>query len=49
MSGPEGVREAHKELATSKGVTQLLDLQQRDGQAWFLFSDIDRNWWELSS
>ncbi len=31
------------------GVTQLCDLHETNGDAWFIFSDLDRNWWELTS
>ena len=49
MAGPEAVRDAHKQLSATKRVTELQDLQQRNGQASFLFSDLDRNWWEVGN
>jgi hypothetical protein len=32
-----------------KGVTEVQPLERRDGGASFIFSDLNRNWWELSA
>jgi catechol 2,3-dioxygenase-like lactoylglutathione lyase family enzyme len=49
MAGRGAVMDAHRELSGAPGITEIFDPQQRDGQASFLFSDLDRNWWEASS
>jgi len=49
LASPEEVEEAHREFARSGknlGITELWDLEQQDGQVSFIFSDLDRNWWE---
>lgn len=49
LASPEGVEEAHREFARSGkslGITELWDLEQKDGEVSFIFSDLDRNWWE---
>jgi len=43
------VEQAHAELRSMKDVTEVQPLERRDGGAWFLFSDLNRNWWELSA
>lgn len=48
MAGPDAVKDAHRALAslgTKGAITELQDL----GQASFLFSDLDRNWWEITA
>lgn len=43
------VREAHREFSASGkevGVTEVRDIERRSGQVGFIFSDLDRNWWE---
>jgi catechol 2,3-dioxygenase-like lactoylglutathione lyase family enzyme len=49
LADAEAVRQAHRALGSGKGITELFDLQMRPGGASFLFSDLDRNWWELGS
>jgi catechol 2,3-dioxygenase-like lactoylglutathione lyase family enzyme len=43
------VEQAHAELRSMKDVTGVQPLERRDGGASFLFSDLNRNWWELSA
>jgi catechol 2,3-dioxygenase-like lactoylglutathione lyase family enzyme len=46
------VAQAHRELASNGekvGITELGRLENTDGRANFIFSDLDRNWWELTS
>lgn len=46
------VEEAHRSFATSGksiGVTELEDLRINDGEVSFIFSDLDRNWWEVAA
>ncbi|MCZ6626132.1 MAG: VOC family protein [Deltaproteobacteria bacterium] len=52
VASPEAVEEAHREFTTSGktiGITEVEDLRINDGEANFIFSDLDRNWWEVSS
>jgi catechol 2,3-dioxygenase-like lactoylglutathione lyase family enzyme len=43
------VEDAHAELRSATGVTEVQPLQRRDGRASFLFADLNRNWWEAST
>lgn len=46
------VEEAHRAFAAlgkDAGVTELRDVTRDNGRAAFLFSDPDRNWWEIAS
>jgi len=46
------VEEAHREFAAlgpSGGISELNDIQQRDGQVSFLLADLDKNWWEITA
>jgi catechol 2,3-dioxygenase-like lactoylglutathione lyase family enzyme len=46
------VEQAHREFAARGaeiGITEVRGVQQSDGEASFVFSDVDRNWWELTS
>jgi catechol 2,3-dioxygenase-like lactoylglutathione lyase family enzyme len=52
LASPDAVAAAHRELAdggASLGVTSLEALHEQDGRAWFLLSDLDRNWWEITA
>jgi catechol 2,3-dioxygenase-like lactoylglutathione lyase family enzyme len=49
MSGSDEVRNAHRALSSTKGVTELFEIKQRDDRTSFLVSDLDRNWWEVCS
>lgn len=49
LASPAAVEAAHRELAGTAGITELDSIQQRDGHASFTFSDLDRNWWELTA
>jgi catechol 2,3-dioxygenase-like lactoylglutathione lyase family enzyme len=52
MAAPAGVEGAHRELAAighQVGMSNLQDVQQHDGQVSFMFSDLDRNWWEVTA
>jgi catechol 2,3-dioxygenase-like lactoylglutathione lyase family enzyme len=49
LAGADAVEAAHRELGSAKGVTELFELQTRANGASFLFSDLDRNWWEVST
>jgi catechol 2,3-dioxygenase-like lactoylglutathione lyase family enzyme len=51
MADAAAVESAHRELGAlvNRGVSDLLDLEERGGRASFLFSDLDRNWWEVTA
>ena len=49
MDGPAAVEAAHRELSSVKGMTELFELQRKNGGASFLLSDLDRNWWEVTA
>ena len=49
VSSAAAVRDAHRELANTPGITELDSVEEREGQASFAFSDLDRNWWEITS
>jgi catechol-2,3-dioxygenase len=51
VASAEKVADAHKEFSTNGkqiGITELWDLQE-NGRAHFIFSDINKNWWEVTS
>jgi catechol-2,3-dioxygenase len=51
LASADEVADAHKEFSTNGkqiGVTELWDLEG-NGRAHFIFSDINRNWWEVTS
>ena len=46
------VVEAHREFSNNGrdlGVMHYWDLEEENGRTFFIFSDINRNWWELTS
>jgi hypothetical protein len=46
------VQQAHRDFAASRaplGLTELGKLEESDGKAHFIFSDLDKNWWELTN
>lgn len=52
VASPEEVEEAHRTFAGSGrevGITSLEDMRIGDGEISFIFSDLDRNWWEVSA
>jgi catechol 2,3-dioxygenase-like lactoylglutathione lyase family enzyme len=52
LASSEQVVERHdrfRQAAAEIGITHVDDLQENDGRASFIFSDLDRNWWEFSS
>jgi catechol-2,3-dioxygenase len=51
LASPEEVADAHKEFSTSgkeKRITELWDLQE-NGRVSFIFADLNKNWWEVTS
>jgi catechol 2,3-dioxygenase-like lactoylglutathione lyase family enzyme len=46
------VEQAHREFATNGkeiGITEVGKLESTNGKVNFIFSDVDKNWWELTS
>lgn len=51
VASPEEVADAHKQFSTEGkelGISELWDLQE-NGRVHFIFSDISKNWWEVTS
>ena len=52
MASTAQVEEAHREFAANgrdSGITELGMLEGANGTTNFIFSDLDKNWWELTS
>jgi catechol 2,3-dioxygenase-like lactoylglutathione lyase family enzyme len=50
VASPDDVVDARRVLATSNsGVTELGDIEEQDGKTSFIFSDLDKNWWEVAA
>jgi catechol 2,3-dioxygenase-like lactoylglutathione lyase family enzyme len=52
VASAEDVTAAHRwlnESGANLGVTELSDIQENSGITMFLLSDLDRNWWEITS
>ena len=49
MASTDDVQKAHRELGSTKGVTELGAIEERGGRVSFLFADLNRNWWELTN
>jgi catechol 2,3-dioxygenase-like lactoylglutathione lyase family enzyme len=49
LASAQEVEQAHAELRSMKNVTEVQPFERRNGGASFLFSDLNRNWWELSA
>jgi catechol 2,3-dioxygenase-like lactoylglutathione lyase family enzyme len=52
MASVPEVEQAHHEFAMNKqaiGITELGDIHRANGKVHFIFSDLDKNWWELTS
>jgi len=46
------VEEAHRWLTERReelGIAELEEIEKKSGRAFFLFSDFNRNWWEITS
>jgi len=51
LASAEEVADAHKEFSVSSkqnGITELWDLQE-NGRVSFIFADLNKNWWEVTS
>ena len=52
VASPNEVREAHLDFAnegTSLGITEVCEVRTEGDEASFIFADLDRNWWEVTS
>jgi predicted lactoylglutathione lyase len=52
LTSPAAVADAYRELARigrEAGITALDEIEERNGQVSFTFSDLDRNWWEIAA
>jgi transposase len=46
------VEQAHREFETKRNelqITEVKGLQSNNGKTSFIFSDLDKNWWELTA
>jgi hypothetical protein len=46
------VEQAHKEFVSKKlslGINDIENIERTDGNTSFIFSDLDKNWWELKA
>ena len=51
VASAEEVADAHKEFSTKGkevGITEMWDLEE-NGRTHFIFSDLSKNWWEVTS
>jgi catechol 2,3-dioxygenase-like lactoylglutathione lyase family enzyme len=52
LTSPAEVEKAHREFTANGralGVTEVRNLEEAGDQLSFIFSDLDRNWWELTA
>jgi hypothetical protein len=52
MGSVAEVEQAHREFATKRkeiAITELGDIHGTNGKVNFIFSDLDKNWWELTA
>ena len=52
MATPNEVEQAHREFSTNGdaiGITELGKIEKANGSVNFIFSDPDKNWWELTN
>jgi catechol 2,3-dioxygenase-like lactoylglutathione lyase family enzyme len=49
LESPAAVKQAHGKLSGQAGITELDAIREQGGQVSFTFSDLDRNWWELTA
>lgn len=52
VGSSEEVGDAHREFSTNGkqiGISDLWDLQEENGRVFFIFSDVSKNWWEVTS
>jgi hypothetical protein len=52
VASPDEVEDAHREFSSNGkqiGITELWDLEEENGRTFFIFSDVSKNWWEVTS
>jgi catechol 2,3-dioxygenase-like lactoylglutathione lyase family enzyme len=52
LGSPAEVEQAHREFAMNReaiGITDLGGLESANGATCFIFSDVDKNWWEVTA
>jgi len=50
LASEESVRTAYAEIGAAEwGISELRELHVSAKDAWFVFADLDRNWWEITS
>jgi hypothetical protein len=52
MASTSDVEKAHREFTTkgdTLGITEVGKLEGSNGSVNFIFSDLDKNWWELTT
>jgi catechol 2,3-dioxygenase-like lactoylglutathione lyase family enzyme len=52
LASPAELEDAHREFAAdgrALGVMEIGSMTRSDGKTSFIFSDLDRNWWELTA
>ncbi len=52
LGAPEDVEKAHREFSQQSnpyGITETWELERKNGETSFVFSDLDKNWWELTA
>ncbi len=52
LSTAAEVDESHRQFTDSGkdiGITEVGDLERNNGAVSFMFSDLDRNWWEFTA
>ena len=52
LGSPNGVEQAHREFAANEnslGISKLGKVETTNGTVNFIFSDMDKNWWELTA
>jgi catechol-2,3-dioxygenase len=52
LGSPEEVEKAHHTFSQQSNpyrITETWDLERKNGQTSFIFSDLDKNWWELAA
>jgi catechol 2,3-dioxygenase-like lactoylglutathione lyase family enzyme len=52
VASSEEVEDAHRDFSKNGkqiGIHELWDLEEKDGRVFFIFSDVSKNWWEVTS
>ena len=52
MDSAAAIEQAHREFSTNgdaDSITELGKLDTINGKTSFIFSDLDKNWWELTA